>query len=65
MAEDTVEKAIEDSAKGPQSARTDMGEVQQHPLKDQIEADKYLTGKQAVTRKRRGLRFSILQPPGA
>ena len=46
MAED-IENAIRESAHGPESASTDGVQVKQHNLRDQIEADKYLAGKDA------------------
>lgn len=46
---DTIEEQIEDSALKPKRARGDMGEVEQHPLKDQIAADKYLLNKERFT----------------
>ncbi|NLW49346.1 MAG: DUF2924 domain-containing protein [Candidatus Brocadiaceae bacterium] len=36
---DNVKDAIEKNAKGPRRAKGDVGEVQQHSLKDQVEAD--------------------------
>ncbi|MFV0442868.1 MAG: hypothetical protein ACK5Q5_04770 [Planctomycetaceae bacterium] len=38
--------------------------MKQHPLKEQIEADRYLASKNAAKSKSRGLRFSKLVPPG-
>ena len=57
--------AIEDSAEGPQRTVVDGTVVEEHPLKDQIAADRYLDGKTAVDASAtRGLRFSRLSPPG-
>ena len=39
---DDVKDAIEKNAKGPRRAKGGVGEVQQHSLKDQVEADRYL-----------------------
>lgn len=64
MAE-TVEDAIRGNAEGPKRAQGDSGSVEQHSLKDQIEADRYLTSKQAVQDPKRGLRFTKLVPPGS
>lgn len=64
MAE-TVEDAIRENAEGPKRAQGDSGSVEQHSLKDQIEADRYLTSKQAVQDPKRGLRFTKLVPPGS
>jgi hypothetical protein len=64
MAE-TVEDAIRENAEGPKRAQGDSGSVEQHSLKDQIEADRYLSSKQAVQDPKRGLRFTKLVPPGS
>ena len=42
----------------------DAGTVEQHPLPDQIEADRYLASKEAAGKTKRGLRFNKLVPPG-
>ena len=49
MAED-IENAIRQNAQGPESAEADGVKVKQHPLPDQIAADKYLAGKDAAQR---------------
>lgn len=64
MASD-LENQIRENATGPKRAKGDSGEIEQHPLKDQIEADKYLASKAAVKSKRKGLRFTKLVPPGS
>jgi hypothetical protein len=61
---DDVTDAIEAAAKNPQRVRTDAGEVEAHPLPDQIEADKYLKAKAAAGTKSRGLRFNQIVPGG-
>lgn len=65
---DEITDAIESTAKGPASVRTDAGEVQAQDLGAMIEADKYLAAKAAAqstaTNRRRGLRFNKLIPPG-
>ncbi len=43
-----LEQAIRDNAAGPAKAAGDSGSVEQHPLKDQIEADRYLASKDAA-----------------
>jgi len=45
---DKMEKAIEDNAKGPKRAAGDSGSMEQHSLKDQVEADRYLASKKAL-----------------
>ena len=62
---DDLNDTIRDNAKGPAKASGDAGSVEQHPLPDQIEADKYLAAKEAAKTKKRGLRFNKLVPPGA
>lgn len=61
-----VENALRQAAvDGIAKATTDAGTVEAHPLRDQIEADRYLRSKEASGGKRRGLRLSKLVPPGA
>ena len=63
MAEN-LDQAIRDNASGPSKASGDAGSVEQHKLADQIAADRYLTSKEAANKKKRGLRFNKLVPPG-
>lgn len=62
---DEVTEAIEENAQGPKKASGDSGSVEQHPLTEQIAADKYLASKEATKSPSRGVRFSKLIPPGA
>ena len=62
---DNLDDTIRENAKGPAKASGDAGSVEQHPLKDQVEADRYLAAKEAAKSKRRGLVFNKLVPPGA
>lgn len=62
---DEVTNAIEENAQGPKKASGDSGSVEQHPLTEQIAADKYLASKEAMKSRSRGVRFSKLIPPGA
>jgi hypothetical protein len=64
MAEDVTD-AIRQNAQGPESAEADGVKVKQHPLPDQIAADKYLAGKEAAQRNpaRAFTRVKIV-PPG-
>ncbi len=64
MAEE-LEQAIRDNAQGPARAQGDAGSVQQHPLPDQIEADRYLASKRAARCKGLGVRRTRVVPPGA
>jgi len=49
MAEE-LDSTIRENAAGPESAGADGVQVKQHNLRDQIEADKYLAGKEAASR---------------
>ena len=55
---------IQENASGPKRARGDSGEMEQHSLADQIEADRYLNSKRAA-KKGVGIRITKLSPPGA
>jgi hypothetical protein len=63
MAED-LEQNIRDNAAGPKRAQADSVTVEQHDLKDQIEADRYLASKEAA-KKGIGVRMTKVVPPGA
>ena len=62
---DDLDDTIQQNAQGPAKVTGDAGSVEQHSLKEQIEADRYLSSKKAAKQKNRGLRFSKLVPPGA
>jgi len=62
---DDLEQTISDNASGPRRARGDSGEVEQHSLTDQIEADRYLNSKKAASGSGLGVRMSKLVPPGS
>lgn len=61
---DDLKDTIRENAQGPARAAGDAGNVEQHKLTDQIEADKYLASREAAKSKTRGLRFNKLVPPG-
>ena len=63
MAEN-LDNTIHQNASGPKRARGDSGEMEQHSLSEQIEADRYLNSKQAM-KNGLGIRKSKLVPPGA
>ena len=63
MVED-LEQTIRENAQGPKRATGDSGSVEQHDLKDQIEADRYLSSREAA-RKGLGVRRTKVVPPGA
>ncbi len=62
---DQMTEQIRENAQGPMRARGDSGEVEQHPLPDQIAADRYLASKEAAKAKGLGVRVSKMIPPGA
>ena len=58
--------AMQDNATGPRRVKGDEGEFEEHGLQDQIDADRYLTGRAAVDASlSRGFRFMKVSPPGA
>jgi len=59
-----ITDAIRENAAGPKRAQGDSGSVEQHDLKDQIEADRYLSSKEAA-KKGLGVRMTKVVPPGA
>ena len=60
-----LDQAIRDNAAGPRRAQGDSGSAEQHPLPDQIAADRYLASKQAAASPVKALRLTRLVPPGA
>lgn len=62
---DELEQAIKDNAAGPAKAAVDGQSVEQHGLRDQIEADRYLASKEATRKKGLGVKLVKLEPPGA
>lgn len=60
-----LENTITDAASGPAKASGDAGSVEQHNLKDLIEADKYLAQKSAGQMGGLGIKRVQLIPPGA
>jgi hypothetical protein len=63
MAEELTD-AIKENAQGPKRAQGDAGSVEQHDLKDQIEADKYLASKEAAKNPAKALARVKIVPPG-
>ena len=64
--EDELENAIRDNASGPKHASGDSGSIDQHPLKDQIDADKYLASKTAMSKNpAKGFTRVKIIPPGS
>lgn len=64
MAEE-LDNAIRDNASGPAKAEVDGTRVEQHPLPDQIAADKYLSQKAAGRNPAKALTRMKIVPPGA
>ncbi len=62
---DLAEQLQTAAASGIKSVKADGVEVTAHPLKDMIEADRYLSNKSSAAKPHRGLRFTKLVPPGA
>jgi len=62
---DQLDNTIRENAAGPKRAAGDSGSVEQHSLRDQIEADRYLASKEAAKSKGLGIRVRKLVPPGA
>ena len=60
-----LEQAIRDNASQPAKAAFDGQSVEQHPLKDQIEADRYLASKDAARKPGLGIKFAKIVPPGS
>lgn len=59
-----LEDTIEEAAQGPKRVAGDELTVDQHGLKDLIEADRYLANKQAVKSTTRELLLTKMSPPG-
>jgi len=55
---------IEENAQKPKRASGDIGSVEQHSLKDQIEADRYLASRRRRRRPYLALRFAKLTHGG-
>lgn len=63
MAEDLT-NTIQDNASGPRRATGDSGSVEQHAIKDQIDADRYLESKKTTRKKGLGVKLVKLSPSG-
>ncbi|MCL2120603.1 MAG: hypothetical protein FWH27_19510 [Planctomycetaceae bacterium] len=60
----TLRDAIRENALGPKKVAGDAGSVEQHSLKDQIEAERFLASKEATKRPGLGIRLTKLVPDG-
>jgi len=61
---DTLDNAIRQNAEGPKRASADGVSAEQHPLADQIAADKHLASKAATAGKGLGIKLVKLSPGG-
>jgi len=59
-----LDDTIRENAQGPKRASGDAGSVEQHDLKDQIEADRYLNSKEAAKKKGIGIKITRAIPHG-
>ena len=64
MAE-TIEDKIEENAKELKKVTVDGQISENHPLPDQIAADKYISGKTAASGTGLGIKFNKIVPPGS
>lgn len=62
---DNVPDAIDANARGPKKVQVGNTSVEQHSVKDQIEADNHAAGKTAAGKVGFGLRSQRIVPPGA
>ena len=61
---DSLKQAIKENACGPKRAAGDAHSVEQHSLRDVIEADRYISTKDAIKRPGLGIKLTRLIPPG-
>jgi hypothetical protein len=61
----TLEEVLIENASAPKSAEVDGQKVEQHSLKELIEADRYVTVKKAMKSRNSGLKISKLSHSGA
>ena len=59
-----IADAIGANATGPKQVVSDGVSVTQHPIKDQIDAAKFVGAKEAVKKKGFGIRYAQFVPPG-
>ena len=60
-----LKDAILENAKGPKRVQGDSGSVEQHSLKDQIEAERFLQSKKATQGQGFPVRLFKISPDGA
>ena len=61
---ESVDKSIKQNAAGPRKVTGDSGSVEQHNLRDQINADRYLESKRASRSKGLGIKLARIRPGG-
>jgi len=61
---DDLKDAIRQNAAGPRKATGDSGSIEQHPIDDQIAADKYLESKKASRARGLGIKLAKISPGG-
>jgi len=61
---DTLDNSIQTNAQGPAKASGDAGGMEQHPLSQQIAADKYLESKKASRARGLGVKLAKIAPGG-
>ena len=61
---DSLDEKIASSASGPKKVSGDGVSVEQHPIADQIAAEKFLQSKKASQRKGLGIRLQKISPGG-
>ena len=59
-----LDAAIQENASGPKKASGDSVSVEQHPLADQVAADKYLESKRASRARGLGVKLLKVSPGG-
>ena len=61
---DSLDNSISENAAGPKQVTSDGVTVQQHPLPDQIAADKYLESRKASRARGLGVKLTKVSPGG-
>lgn len=59
-----VSDQLEENAQAPKSTTVDGNTVVEHPLKDQVEADRYLKGETGARQRNFGLRYGRFRSQG-
>lgn len=59
-----INNAIIENAQGPKKVTGDAGSVEQHDLKDQIEAAKFTQAQKAIAQPGLGIKMLKIQPGG-